>query len=79
MDPFIGVIELLPFGYAPQGWALCNGASLSVMQYQALYSLIGNKFGGNTSAFNLPNLTSASPNPNMAYYIAIEGIYPTRG
>lgn len=83
MEPFLGLIKLYPFGFAPYGWVLCNGASLTIQSNTALYSLIGITFGGNgTSTFNLPNLTGTAPvtNPSqpMAYYIASSGLYPMR-
>jgi microcystin-dependent protein len=35
----------------------CEGQELSVQQYTALYSLLGQTYGGNgTSTFKLPNL-----------------------
>lgn len=83
MDVYLGSIQLFAFGYAPQGFALCNGATLQVSQNQALFSLIGNKFGGDGKInFQLPNLLNASPFPapaqNMQYYIATQGVYPMR-
>lgn len=85
METYLGIIKLYPYTFTPVGWLLCNGATLQIMQYQALYSLIGIKFGGNGSTtFQLPNLTNAAPtSPNasmqtMAYYIATEGLYPER-
>jgi len=85
MDTYLGMIKLYPFTFAPVGWILCNGALLQTMEYQALFSLIGTKFGGNgSSTFQLPNMTNTaptSPNPRlqtMAYYIAVEGLYPMR-
>lgn len=83
MEPFLGLIKLYPFGFAPEGWMLCNGATLQIGQYQALYSLLGITFGGNGSTtFNLPNLTGTAPVTNplqpMAYYIASMGLYPVR-
>ena len=60
-DPFIGEIRMVGFPYAPVGWALCNGQSLPVAQYQALYVLLGNTYGGNTSNFNLPDLQGRVP------------------
>lgn len=83
MEPFLGLIKLYPFGFAPMGWLLCNGATLQVAQNQALNSLIGQTFGGNgTTTFNLPNLTGTapvtSPSQPMAYYIAVSGLYPMR-
>ena len=78
MDCFLGTIQLFAFNYAPIGWMLCNGASLSVTQNSALYALIGNTYGGNQTNFNIPNLMGASPIPNMNYYIATQGLWPSR-
>lgn len=79
MDFYIGEIELFPFGFAPMGWMLCNGAIMQIVQNQALYSLIGNKFGGNgTSTFGIPNMMNDTPAVGMNYYICIMGIYPSR-
>ncbi len=78
-DCLIGQIQLFPYGFVPMGWALCNGQTIAVTQNQALFSLIGNKFGGNgATTFALPNLAGCEPNPNCAYYIATQGIYPSR-
>lgn len=59
-DPYIGEIRAFGFNYVPQGWALCNGQQLVVSQYTALYSVIGNLYGGNQTAFALPNLMGRS-------------------
>ena len=62
MDPYLGEIKLWALTYAPTGWALCNGAILQVAQNQALFSLIGNKYGGNgTTTFALPDLRGRVP------------------
>jgi len=55
-DPFIGEIKLFAINFVPRGWFVCNGQSLSVQAYQPLYAVIGNRFGGNTQTFSLPNL-----------------------
>jgi microcystin-dependent protein len=79
MDPFLGQIQLFAFGYAPQGWMLCDGAQLQITQNTALYSLIGTTYGGNGSSyFNIPNLINASPVKGMSFYIAVQGLYPQR-
>jgi microcystin-dependent protein len=79
MDNYLGQIELFPYSFAPMGWVLCNGAIINIMQNSALYSLIGNQFGGNGSTtFGLPNMTNMSPTAGMEYYIAVSGIYPSR-
>ncbi len=57
-EPFIGEIQMLGFNFAPAGWAYCNGATLTIQQNAALYSLLGIQYGGNgTTNFQLPNLT----------------------
>lgn len=79
MDYMLGEIQLFPYNFTPQYWAECNGQILQVMQNQALFSLIGVKFGGNGSTtFAVPNLSNSSPVVGMKYYIATAGIYPQR-
>ena len=57
MDPYLGEIRLCAFSYAPRGWALCNGALLNINQYQALYALLGPRYGGDgRTTFALPDL-----------------------
>lgn len=57
MDPiFLGQILLWPGTWPPYGWLFCNGAQYPIGQYQALFSLIGNNYGGNSTVFNVPKL-----------------------
>ncbi len=56
MDAMTGMIFTIPFNWAPNGWLNCQGQMIAVNQYAALYSLIGNTFGGNQTAFALPDL-----------------------
>ncbi|HXJ92542.1 MAG TPA: tail fiber protein [Terriglobia bacterium] len=81
MDPFIGEIRLLPYNFAPVQWALCDGSLLQIMQNQALFTLIGTGFGGDgTTTFALPDLRSKVPLTGQgSYYIALQGVYPSRG
>lgn len=77
MEPFIGMIVVLPYNFAPRGWAKCDGQIMSIQQNSALFSLLGVNFGGDgRSTFGLPKLAPLAPNLN--YYIALEGIYPSR-
>lgn len=60
--PFLGEIQLFGFNYAPVGWALCNGATLQLQQFSALFSLLGTSYGGNgTTNFMLPNFANRVP------------------
>lgn len=55
--PFIGEIQIFGFGYAPPGWALCDGRLLDAEAYPDLCSLIGATYGGDgVKRFRLPNL-----------------------
>lgn len=61
-DAFIGEIRMFPYGYAPIGWHTCDGRPMSINEYTALYTLLGNRFGGdNRTYFNLPNLNGRIP------------------
>lgn len=53
---------MFAFGFAPRGWAFCNGQILSIQQNAALFSLLGTTYGGNgTTNFALPNLQGRVP------------------
>jgi|HubBroStandDraft_1064217.scaffolds.fasta_scaffold315072_2 microcystin-dependent protein len=59
---YLGEIRLVGFNFAPQGWFLCQGQTLAIQQYAALFSLLGTTYGGNgTSTFNLPDLRGRVP------------------
>jgi microcystin-dependent protein len=56
-EPFLSEIRIMSFGYAPRGWALCNGQLLPINQNQALFSLLGTTYGGDGRVnFALPDL-----------------------
>lgn len=79
MEYFLGEIVLFGFNWAPRGFLSCHGQTLPITQYTALYSLLGNQFGGNgQTEFNLPDLRGKEPVPNAQYCICTEGIYPSR-
>lgn len=61
-DPFLGEIRLVPYNFAPRGYAFCNGQILPIAQNTALFSLLGTTFGGNgQTTFALPDLRGRSP------------------
>jgi microcystin-dependent protein len=60
--PYLAEIRVFSFGFAPKGWALCNGQTLPINQNQALFSLLGTTYGGNgVTTFQLPNLQARMP------------------
>lgn len=61
-QPFIGQIALFAGNFAPRGWALCNGQTMSISQFTALFSILGTTYGGNgTTTFMLPDLRGRAP------------------
>jgi microcystin-dependent protein len=61
-DPYLGEIRMVGFSFAPNGWALCNGQTMSISQNNALFALLGTTYGGNgTTTFNLPDLQGRFP------------------
>lgn len=62
IEPYIGEIRMFAGDYAPQGWLFCNGATLSIAQNEALYSLIGTTYGGDgVTTFRIPDLRGRVP------------------
>lgn len=61
-EPFVGEVKIFGFNFSVRGYMLCEGQSLNVAEYTALYALIGNTYGGNgTTTFNLPDLQGRVP------------------
>lgn len=59
MENYVGEIRIFGGTYAPEGWAFCNGALLSISQFETLYTLVGTTYGGDgQQTFALPNLQS---------------------
>ncbi|WP_430396330.1 phage tail protein [Ferrovibrio sp.] len=56
-EAFLGEIRVMACNFAPENWMLCQGQTLQVSQYEALYALIGAIYGGDGSrSFMLPDL-----------------------
>jgi microcystin-dependent protein len=61
-NPYVGEIRMAGFNFAPVGWAFCNGQTLSIAEYEALFTLIGTTYGGDGATnFQLPNLQGRIP------------------
>lgn len=61
-EPYVGEIRLVSFTYPPSGWAFCDGQMLSISQNQALFSILGTRYGGDgVSTFALPDLRGRIP------------------
>ncbi|MCA9547414.1 MAG: tail fiber protein [Myxococcales bacterium] len=48
--------------FAPKSWLPCDGRLLRIVDYQALYSLLGTTYGGDgMNTFGLPDLRGRVP------------------
>ena len=62
MDAFVAEIRILPYNFAPRGWAWCDGQLMPLAQNTALFSLLGTTYGGDgVSTFALPDLRARVP------------------
>jgi microcystin-dependent protein len=60
--PYLGEIRAVAFNFAPRDWAFCEGQTLQIDQYTALYSLLRTSFGGDgMTTFKLPDLRGRVP------------------
>ena len=76
MEAFIGQVQLFPYDFTPSGWAACEGQLLNISQSQALFAVVGAKFGGDGRfTYALPDLRGKEPLPGMRYFIAMSGIW----
>jgi len=61
-EPYVGEIRMFSFPFAPRGWAFCQGQILPINQNQALYAILGNRYGGDgRTTFALPDLRGRTP------------------
>src|SRR5208337_4201331 len=59
-----GTLNVVPSGSlvmfagstAPNGWLICDGSSLVVASYSALFAVIGYTYGGSGPTFNIPDM-----------------------
>ncbi len=61
-DGYLGEIRAVAYDFAPQGWVFCEGQELGIFANIALFSLMGDTFGGDgISTFRLPDLRGRVP------------------
>lgn len=62
MDAYLGEIKIWPVPRCPNGWMYCNGTLLNIADYQALYAILGTRYGGDgVKTFGLPDLRGRVP------------------
>jgi microcystin-dependent protein len=60
--PFMGEVRVFAGTFAPIDWVFCNGQSLAISQYDALYALLGTTYGGDgVNTFNAPDARGRIP------------------
>ena len=82
-EPLLGSIAMAPYeASGVAGWAECKGQLLPISENQALYAVLGNRFGGDGyTNFQLPNIPAMELKVGgqivkIKYYIALEGVFP---
>ena len=61
-EAFIGEIRLWSGNREPRGWMFCDGRTLPIRNYQALYCILGNTYGGDgRNTFQIPDLRGRFP------------------
>ena len=80
-NPFVAEIRILPFNFAPKGWAFCDGQILPLSQNTALFSLLGTTYGGDgKSNFALPNCQGNAPmHPGQGPGLSLHDLGETGG
>lgn len=59
---YTGQIALFPYARIPNNWLPCDGRTLAITAYQALFSLLGFTYGGDQqTVFRLPDLRGRTP------------------
>lgn len=61
-EPYVGEIRMFAGNFAPNGWAFCDGQTLSIAENEVLFNLIGTIYGGDGQVtFSLPDLRGRIP------------------
>lgn len=62
MQNFLGQIAIFGFNFPPRGWSFCAGQLLSIPQFNSVFALVGDFYGGDArTTFGLPDLRGRSP------------------
>ena len=78
---YTGQIIMLAGKFCPRETAEANGQILPVQNNEALYSLLGNRYGGDApTTFALPKLAGGVPgkDPALKVCVVLNGLYPPR-
>ena len=60
-NQFVAEVRIVPYTFAPTGWARCDGQLLPISQNTALFALLGTVYGGDgKSTFALPDVQGST-------------------
>ncbi len=80
VSPLLGqllLVAYLPQYTPPRGWAKCDGQLLSIKDNVALFSVVGDKFGGDgKTTFALPDLRKEELANGITYVLSLRGRFP---
>lgn len=61
-ENYLGQIIATPYNFTPKDFAPCNGQLMPITVYQALFSLLGVRYGGDgRTTFGLPDMRGRTP------------------
>jgi microcystin-dependent protein len=61
-QPYVGECRLVAFNFAPNGWLMCAGQTISISDNSPLFQLIGTTYGGDgQQTFQVPDLQGRAP------------------
>jgi microcystin-dependent protein len=61
-----------------EGLLVCDGATLPVNSYTALFTLLGIRFGGDPRRFAVPDLRAKAPARYNYFILPRDGTFPPR-
>ena len=72
----LGEVIFFAGSFAPKGWAFCQGQNMPINQNMSLFSLLGDRFGGDgRTYFCLPKIEDQN---GCRAIIAVDGLFPAR-
>lgn len=81
MECHLGEVSYMAFNYETDNYTEANGKYMSVNSEQALFALLGTKFGGDGyTTFQLPKIDpiKTANGAEIKAYICTNGIWPSR-
>lgn len=73
----IGAMAYFAGDYAPSYWMFCDGHSLRISDYSAVFAVFKGRYGADSSLFQVPSMAPLTSNgENLPAIFLAEGVYP---